>query len=53
MREPVTTMALELLALAGWPVAVVTCPVVQFGFGAVPGGQGGKFAVSGSGVGAA
>jgi hypothetical protein len=51
MREPVTTIAFELLSFAGAPVAVVTCPVTQVPFvETVPGGHGGGFAWSGKGV---
>ena len=52
MRVPVTTIAFELLGFAGWPVAVVICPVTQLPFvDTVPGGHGGGLAWSGSGVG--
>ena len=41
MRVPVTTIAFELLGFAGWPVAVVICPVTQLPFvDTVPGGHG-------------
>jgi hypothetical protein len=51
MRVPVTTIAFELLWLAGAPATVVTWPLTHEPFvETVPGGHGGGFAWSGNGV---